>query len=73
MELKKLLKHKLPIAILLNKSDLVTFCPVSELTGALKLEECNPETLPPLQAFECSLAKGLGYQEALRWLIQLGG
>ena len=69
IELKKLFVKKKPIAILFNKSDLVSFCPVSELTRSLNLETFNTENLPPLQGFECSVTKGLGFQEALNWLV----
>ena len=68
-ELKKLFRVKRPIAILLNKSDLVTFCPVPELVRLLGLEEEDPKELPPMQAFECAIAKELGYKEAVEWLV----
>jgi GTPase SAR1 family protein len=67
-ELKKLFSKGLPIAVLLNKSDLVTFCPVPELIRLLGLENETLQALPPMQAFECSIGKGLGFHEALDWL-----
>ena len=68
-ELKKLFVRKVPIALLLNKSDLVNFCPVPELVRLLGLEGEDPKSLPPMQAFECTIGKNLGYQEALDWLV----
>ena len=67
-ELKKLFVHKRPIAVLLNKSDLVNFCPVPELVRLLAIESEDPKELPPMQAFECAVAKEIGFQEAFDWL-----
>ena len=57
---------RVPIAVLLNKSDLVrTFLHVSELVALLGL----PDHSSQVQAFVATSTDGLGAVEALGWLV----
>lgn len=59
-------KGRMRIAVVLNKSDLVTFCPFNDLLHELGLELALPAGV---QVFECSVHQAKGFSEAMEWVI----
>jgi len=53
-----------PVAVLANKCDRKEAIPVDDVAKALEL----PARAELLQIFECSVTRGIGYEEAFRWL-----
>ena len=69
VELEKLVKRRKPIVVILNKADLLNFSPLPDLLNELGLNLIDPSL--PVRAFECSVLKKVGYEDALDWLLRL--
>ncbi|KAA6357335.1 MAG: putative GTP-binding protein SAR1 [Streblomastix strix] len=81
-ELEKILReqqqHYLPILILGNKIDIPDSMGEAELKDSLGIrslctgkQTVKVRNARPLEVFMCSMAKGRGYGEGMRWLSQL--
>lgn len=58
----------IPLALMLNKSDLISFAPLLDLMRTLDIDSLGGVS-DKFQVFECSVSKMLGVFEALEWML----